>query len=559
MVDVYGNPRALFKLLKGPRGMFTPLGILTAMNYFPPSWEQRLIDEMCGDVVTADDLHWADIVCLSGMYVQARRCNELARRAAAFGKVTVVGGPSVTLNPQRFPDVDLLHIGELGDGTYELIRHLDDQPGRPAAQMRFTTVNPIPLEDQPLPAFERVNMNDYLILSMQYSKGCPFNCEFCDVIEIFGRVPECKSPKRFLRELDMVYAYGWRGQVFAVSDNFIGNHKLAREILPQVADWQRTNDFPFAFMTCATLNVAHHADLMEKLRDAHFTKLQIGIESAEAATLVHTQKKQNLRHPLVESIRRIHAHGIDIAATFILGFDTDTPESGNAMRNLINEANLAFCAIGMLVALEGTQLTRRLAREGRLKADFPHMHYKMGDDAVLKMFNDTTSAVYDPAELYRRFSYHVTNVWPNRSPDARLTRGRALRMARRELMRRFGLSKEIALDSRNQPIPVKAVTPKLMGVLRTFIATAVKAGIKSQNPRLYWEFLKLCIRQGDPVSALTVPVLVTLWGEFARARFNPNKAGKVAQNFSVTVDSKSVPTDPGLSGVTPQVQPATFA
>src|SRR5262249_49956681 len=152
----------------------------------------------------------------------------------------------------------------------------------------------------------------------------------------------------------------------AVSDNFIGNHKLAREILVEIAAWQKVHDYPFALLTSATLDVAHHADLLEKLRQAHFTRLQIGIESAEANTLVHTQKKQNLLHPLLESINRIHAHGMDIAATFIVGFDTDTERSGEAIVALIREANLAFAAIGMLVALEGTQLHRRLEREGRL-------------------------------------------------------------------------------------------------------------------------------------------------------------------------------------------------
>jgi radical SAM superfamily enzyme YgiQ (UPF0313 family) len=534
-----------------------PLGIITVLSYFPGSWDHRIIDEMCDQTVTDEDLQWADIVCFTGMYVQARRACELARRARTLGKVTVAGGPSVTLGPARYGDLDILHMGELGNATYELIKYLDTHPERPASQIRFTTEQAIPLDEHPLPAYDKINLNDYLLLTMQYSKGCPFNCEFCDVIEIFGRIPECKTPARMLREFDLIYAHGWRGSVFAVSDNFIGNHKLAREVLPQIADWQHAHDYPFGLVSCATLDVAHHPDILEKMRQANFIKVQIGIESAEAATLIHTQKKQNLLHPMVESIKRIHDHGIDIAATFIVGFDTDTLESGKAMIALIHKTNLVFTAIGMLTALEGTQLSRRLEKEGRLSAEFPHMHYKMGDENAFQMFEETTSVVYNSLDLFKRFAFHVTNVYTNKLAETRMTPARMLRMAKKELGRKLGRTDETIIDRNGRLMQYKPATPKLGMAIRTFVTTARRF---VRDPELlgpYLDFLKLCIEYKDIQSALMAPVVVAMWTEMAQARWNLGKKGKVVAKESIAAER--VTRKMGPNGTIPGLVPSSAA
>jgi hopanoid C-2 methylase len=497
-------------LVKGAKAIFMPLGVLTAISYFPRSWEHRLLDEACGTLTTEDDLRWADVVCFSGMYIEAGRINDLARRARALGRTTVIGGPAVALGPQRFPDVDILHVGELGNATYELIRYLDGHESPPEEQQRFTTTEAFPINEEPLPAWEMVNFQDYLTTLVQYSKGCPFNCEFCDVIEIFGRVPQTKTPSRFLRELDLIYALGWRGQVLAVTDNFNANHRETREVLPEIARWQEARDYPFSFVTAATLDVAQHSDILEKFAKAGFAMLGIGIESAEAETLVRTQKKHNLRSPIAESVRRIHDHGIEVGCSFILGFDSDTRDSGKAMVRLIRDAHLPMASVGMLVALDGTQLARRVAKENRGRSEFPFMTYRLGDDVVREMFEEVSASIYDPADVFERFTHQVAFVRPKRPRETRITPRRALRILRRELRLRLGIDAAFATDSRGRTIRVRPAVSRLPMAARTLVAGVVEIGLMSRYRSAYWKFIATCVRHRDLASAIAVPAIVSM-------------------------------------------------
>jgi len=514
------------------KGFMMPLGTLTAMNYFPEEWEHRLLDERLGRPVDDSDLDWADIVLLSGMYVEAKRANEIARQARALGKISVMGGPGVTIHPKMAPDFDILHVGDLGDQSYEMIKWLDRNDRAPSEQLVFRTNDIIPLDHQPLPAFERIDLRDYLLGLVQFQKGCPFTCEFCDVIEIFGRIAESKSPVRYTRELDLLYGLGWRGPVMVVSDNFHANHKAAREALKAIAAWQKAHGYPFALTTPATLDVSDLDDMLEMYREAGFNQLAIGLESSDPDTLVHTQKKQNTRHPMADSIRQINSHGLEVVGNMILGFDTDTVNSGKAHVRLVEEANVIMASCTMLTALDGTQLQRRMAHEGRLRPEWPYMEYKLGFDAVRAMFDETLEALADPTDMFRRLAYHVVNTRP-KQPFVQRLRPKYMRaQALVEMRRKLGLSGETSIDSHGRPILTRPAVNRMPIMLRTALDMMWKYGVRWKGRKHYWKFMKLCIGRRDMLSAIGGPIQIAQWTSGAQQ----NKRGEALDRTDHTSD-----------------------
>jgi radical SAM superfamily enzyme YgiQ (UPF0313 family) len=531
------------QMFKGQiKGLTLPLGMLTVINYFPESWEHRLLDERLGIPVSDEDLQWADIVLLSGMYVEGRRANEIAARARVFGKITVMGGPGVTINPKLAPDFDIVHIGDLGDRSYELIQWLDQNDRPPPEQLVFKTDDIIPMDYHPFPAFERVDFGSYLIGMLQFQKGCPFTCEFCDVIEIFGRVAESKSPERYLRELDLLYGLGWRGPVMCVSDNFHANHKAAREVLRAMGKWQKEHEYPFVFATPATLDVADLDDMLDLYREAGFGTIGIGLESSDFETLIHMQKKQNTRHPVVESVQLINSHGIEVTGTLILGFDTDTAESGKKHVALVEEANIVLAACTMLTALEGTQLQRRMDHEGRLRSEWPYMEYKIGYESVRKMFDETIEALCEPKSMFRRLTHQVKNTRPKQPFVQRFKPKNLAKNARVELKRKLGLSNEMTVDSRGRPMKMRPAVNKLPVVLRTALGVMWKFGVVWKDRKHYWDFMSTCVEKGDMMSAMTGPLVVSQWGEMA-AR---NKRGEGLPRVDTDTSSEA-PARPAIT------------
>lgn len=348
----------------GARYPAIPLGLLTVAALLPPDWSVRLVD--CNTVpLTDQDIDSADLVMTGGMLSQQPDALAIIKRCKARGKPVAVGGPDATSSPQLYSAADFLVLGEAEPIMADFVAAWNEgaRQGRFEAQ-KFTA----DVTTTPIPRFDLLNFKHYLYVGVQYSRGCPFNCEFCDIIELFGRVPRAKTTPQMLGELDRLYALGYRGQVDFVDDNMIGNKKALKLFLPHLIEWQHAHGFPFEFSTEASVNLADDDVLLGMLRDAGFYLIFVGIESPDTETLVAMQKKQNTRRSLADSINKIYAAGISVTAGFILGFDTERKGVADGMIACIEEASIPVCMVGLLYALPNTQLTRRLHQEGRLHA-----------------------------------------------------------------------------------------------------------------------------------------------------------------------------------------------
>lgn len=408
--------------LAGVKAFMPPQGLLTIAAYLPENWEVRFIDE---NVKRArpTDLRWADAVFISGMHVQREHILDINARAHAEGKVTVLGGPSVSACPEWYPEVDLLHVGELGSGTDALIRRLDKSVQRPATQEVYTAEERLPLEQFPIPAYNQIRLRDYFLGSIQFSSGCPYRCEFCDIPELYGRNPRLKTTEQILRELDAIAAQGGVGAVYFVDDNFIGNRKAALELLRALVAWQQERSYPLEFACEATLNLAQAPEVLELMREAGFGTVFCGIETPEVNALEAIQKKQNLRQPILDAVRTINSYGLEVVSGIILGLDTDTPDTGDRVCTFIEEAAIPMCTINLLYALPRTPLWRRLEQEGRLLPErggtASNVAFRLPQEQVLEMWRRCIQRVYHPEALYARFERQSTSTYAHRKPIAR--------------------------------------------------------------------------------------------------------------------------------------------
>jgi hopanoid C-2 methylase len=265
----FGTFQHAYRLMDGVRAFMPPQGILVIAAYLPAGWEVRLVDENIRPA-TRHELAWADAVFVSGMHVQKAEIIGIARRAHAAGKATLLGGPSVSACPEQYPQFDYLHVGELGDATDAVIRTLDDDPRPRDTQHVFVTAERLPLSDFPSPAYELIEGRRYFLGNVQFSSGCPYQCEFCDIPGLYGRQPRFKEPSQILAELDAMLASGITGAFYFVDDNFIGNKKAARTLLPHLIAWQKVRGYPVQFSCEATLNIAACPDILAMMREAYF-------------------------------------------------------------------------------------------------------------------------------------------------------------------------------------------------------------------------------------------------------------------------------------------------
>ncbi len=352
----------------GARCPAPPLGLITVAALLPREWPVRLADRNA-EVLTEADLKWADLVMTGGMLSQRRDTLAVIALAHSYGKPVVVGGPDVTSSPEEYPAADFRVLGEAENLLDQFIAAW--RAG--ARQGTFAGERPdVDVTKSPVPRFDLLNFKHYLNIGVQFSRGCPFNCEFCDIIELYGHVPRAKSNEQMLRELESLYLAGYRGHVDFVDDNLIGNKKALKRFLPVLREWQAARRYPFQFSTEASINLADDAQLLQMMREANFFFVFVGIESPDSQTLVATQKKQNTRRDIAESVHRLYQAGMVVTAGFIVGFDAERPGVAEAMVGCIEATSIPACIVGLLTALPGTQLTRRLSREGRmLAADAP--------------------------------------------------------------------------------------------------------------------------------------------------------------------------------------------
>ena len=339
-----------------------PLGLITVAAMLPREWDIRLVNRNTEELTDAD-LDWADMVMTGGMLVQQPDALRLIQMCRARGKPVVVGGPDVTSSPHVYEAADFQVLGEAEDIIHQFVAAWEAGERRGVFKAEPFKVD---VTKTPVPRFDLLKLDQYLYIGLQFSRGCPFTCEFCDIIELYGRVPRTKTASQMLAELDALYALGFRGHVDFVDDNLIGNKKAVKAFLPYLAEWVRSRDYPFEFSTEASINLADDAELLVLLKAANFFGLFIGIESPNTDALVAMRKKQNTRRSLVESVHKIYSAGLLVTAGFIVGFDTEKTGVADEMIAFIHDAAIPVSMVGLLTALPNTQLTRRLTTEGRL-------------------------------------------------------------------------------------------------------------------------------------------------------------------------------------------------
>ncbi|WP_298351788.1 B12-binding domain-containing radical SAM protein [Rhodoblastus sp.] len=416
-----GSFEYAYDVTAGLRAFMPPQGLLVMAAALPDGWEVRFRDENIAPA-RKRDFTWADAVFVSGMHVQRRQIEEICDRAHRFGKAVALGGPSVSACPEFYPSVDFLHIGEMGDATDALFAHLATDCTRPAGQIRFETKERRALEDLPIPAYELVSFDRYFIGSIQFSSGCPYTCEFCDIPGLYGRVPRLKSPQRIIAELDKLRACGLNTSAYFVDDNLIGNRRALRELLPHLIEWQERNSFPISFAFEATLNIARYDDLLEQMRAACFTAVFCGIETPEQNALEAISKEQNLFLPIEEAVRRLNAKGMEVIAGMITGLDSDTPVTADAIVAFVERNQIPMVTLNLIQALPRTPLWDRLAAEGRLSDDperESNVIFKRGYDEVVGDWREALKQIYDPARLFARYDHLTKTVFPHRRPRPR--------------------------------------------------------------------------------------------------------------------------------------------
>ena len=346
----------------GAKHTAPPLGLITVAALLPRSWSVRLVDHNTGQL-TDEDLDWADLVFTGGMLPQGGDALDIVDLCRARGKPVAVGGPCITSSPDYCPAANFRILGEAEGVIDQFVEAWEAGAREGVFEAEKFTVD---VTKTPIPRFDLLKFDDYLQVGVQFSRGCPFTCEFCDIIELYGRVPRAKTNAQMLAELDELYRLGYRGHVDFVDDNLIGNKKAVKAFLPELAKWLEAHDYPFEFTTEASINLADDHELLMLMNRANFVGVFVGIESPDPATLIAMRKKQNTRRNIAESVHRIYAAGLVVHAGFIIGFDSETQSAGDAMVELIEEAAIPVCMVGLLYALPNTQLTRRLEKEGRL-------------------------------------------------------------------------------------------------------------------------------------------------------------------------------------------------
>jgi len=351
-----------------------PLGLLTIAALFPDTYDLKLVD-MNVSPLEDSDIHWADAVFISAMIIQQDSMREVIRRCGRFGKTIVAGGPLVTSNHKKIAGVDHFLVGEVDQTLLHFLRDLEKGIAKP--------VYPKPcypdISNLPVPRFDLLDLTAYGSMSVQYSRGCPFHCEFCDIWTIYGNKPRLKSVATLLKELDFLFDLGWRGPLFIVDDNFIGNKKRVKaELLPALKAWQIEHDYPYHFYTEASIDMGRDEKLLTAMREVGFNQVFIGVETPDPKGLEESGKTQNLKTDMEHSIRTIQRHGMEVMAGFIVGFDNDTEDIFDRQIDFIQRNAIPKAMIGFLTALPGTRLYHRLMMEGRiLKASIGNNTHKM--------------------------------------------------------------------------------------------------------------------------------------------------------------------------------------
>jgi radical SAM superfamily enzyme YgiQ (UPF0313 family) len=411
----------LWKFLR-KKTAFSPLGLLTVAAMLPKIWRKKLIDLNRDPVLRDADIAWADLVMISAMIIQKESAKEAIRRCKVLGKTVVVGGPLFSGSYKiftdnyfvldeagliaDFPGIDHFVLDEAEITLPPFLKDLE----RGQAKKIYTAAAKPNLWQSPVPDWSLIKLPDYTTASIQFSRGCPYDCDFCCVHEMLGRKMRAKSSSQIIAELNALYLAGYRGSIFFVDDNFVGLRAAVKEVLRAVIKWQEEHNFPFDFLTQASVDMSDDEELLELMRRAGFKKVFLGIETTNIEGLRESHKMQNVRRNLKETVKIIHRHGIQVMAGMIVGFDADTPKIFDEMFKFLQEAGIITAMVNMLTILPGTKLWVRMKAEGRLLSDTggdsvsAELNFKptMGSQELSEGYRRLLLKLYQPKHYYRR-------------------------------------------------------------------------------------------------------------------------------------------------------------
>jgi radical SAM superfamily enzyme YgiQ (UPF0313 family) len=406
------------------KAAFPPLGLLTVAAMLPGEWEKKLVD-MNVTRLTDEDIRRADYVFISAMVVQRDSVLEVIGRCKRLGTRIVAGGPLFTTGYEEFDGVDHFVLGEAEVTLPLFLEGLE----KGCAQPIYSSDTRPDISKTPIPLWSLINMKNYSSMNIQYSRGCPFDCEFCDIVLLNGHTPRTKDKEQLLAELDALYRRGWRGGVFIVDDNFIGNRKkLKLEILPAIIEWRKGKKYPFPLFTESSINLADDEELMKLMVAAGFNTVFIGIETPNEESLVECAKSQNQNRDLVASIKKIQNYGLEVQGGFIVGFDSDPLSIFKSQISFIQKSGIVTAMVGLLSAPPGTRLFQRLKKENRLTKDFTGNNTdcslnfipKMNHDTLINGYKHILNTIYSPRQYYERVKTFLREYKPRRGTARRL-------------------------------------------------------------------------------------------------------------------------------------------
>ncbi len=403
--------------LAGLRSTSPPLGLITVAAMLPTDWEIRLVDRNVR-LETDDDWAWCDIIIISAMIIQKQDFQELIQKGVSLGKKVAVGGPFATSVPEFAKEAGA-HYLILDEGEYTIPMFLEAL-GRGDQQGIFRASEKPDVTQTPIPRFDLLDLDAYAIITVQFSRGCPFQCEFCDIITLFGRKPRTKTPQQMLAELEVVYQMGWNRYVFLVDDNFIGNKRNAKVFLRELIPWMEERNYPFPLFTEASLNLAEDDELIELMVKAGFAMVFMGIETPDVDSLMVANKPQNTRHSLIESCDKITKAGLQIMAGFILGFDSERTGAGQRIRQFVEETSIPQAHVGLLQAINNTAMWTRLNQEKRLlqnsslvgesQTSLMNFEPTRPIEEIVEEFIDCFWNLYEPLAYLKRTFRYFTNM-----------------------------------------------------------------------------------------------------------------------------------------------------
>lgn len=487
--DTFWSFRHALKFIS-KKAPFPPLGLLTVAAMLPDDWQKRLVD-MNVSSLTDEDIKWADYLFLSAMVVQRDSVLEVIARSQRLNTRVVAGGPLFTTGHDEFKGIDHFVLGEAEASLPPFLADLAKGRARPI----YTAAEFPDITRTPVPQWSLIDMRKYSSMSLQYSRGCPYDCDFCDIIVLNGHRPRTKSQEQVLRELDALYNSGWRDGLFIVDDNFIGNRKkLKAEILPAIISWMRRKKYPFVISTEVSVNLADDKELLHLMAEAGFNRVFVGIETPHEDSLVECNKGQNIKRDLMAAVREIHRYGMEVQGGFIVGFDSDPASIFKNQINFIQKSGIVTAMVGLLNAPRGTKLYQRLKSENRLLKGFtgdntdcsmnfiPKMNYK----TLLSGYQQILTTIYAPRQYYDRIRAFLADYRPYKPKGKGMGK-----------LRRYHIE--------------------------AFLKTLWVMGIKERGRRAYWRFLAVSLFKHPRTFPLSI--YMAIYGYHFR---------KVAEKFVAT-------------------------